>query len=81
MHCSNRVRLLYEFYFGWRKNLYYFGHLKEKCPANSERKIVLSDRKMQDSLTKRYEKIKFFPLKMRFYVQGIVKGEERIPHS
>lgn len=57
------------------KNSYYFGHLKEKCPANSERKIVLSDRKMQDSLTKRYEKIKFFPPKMRFYVQGIVKGK------
>ena len=63
------------------KNLYYFGHLKENCPANSQRKIVLSDRKMQDSLTKRYEKIKFFPPKMRFYVQGIVKGEKRIPHS
>lgn len=62
---------------------YYFGHLKEKCPANSERKTILSllYRKMQDSLTKRYEKIKFFPPKMRFYVQGIVKGEERISHS
>lgn len=65
------------------KNSYYFGYLKEKCPAYSERKTIFSllYRKMQDSLTKRYEKIKFFPPKMRFYVQGIVKGEERIPHS
>ena len=58
-----------------------FRTFERNVPANSERKNVLSDRKMQDSLTKRYEKIKFSPPKMRFYVQGIVKGEERIPHS
>ena len=41
--------------------LYYFGHLREKCPANSEKETIFSllYRKMQEFLTKKYERIKF----------------------